>query len=82
MAFQSIKELLEQNSAENIPLWETILNDDLTSQNMSRAESLERMQYFWDAMKHSVDSYDPKDRSNSGLVGGDGEKMRQAIWEA
>lgn len=79
MAFQSIKELLEQNKTENIPLWETILNDDLTSQNMSRAESLERMQYFWDAMKHSVDSYDPKDRSNSGLVGGDGEKMRQAI---
>ncbi len=78
MAFQSVKELLEQNRADNLPLWETILKDDLGVQNPSRENSLKQMQYFWDAMKHSVDSYDPADRSNSGLVGGDGEKMRRA----
>ena len=78
MAFQSVKELLEQNRTDNLPLWETILKDDLGVQNPSRENSLKQMQYFWDAMKHSVDSYDPADRSNSGLVGGDGEKMRRA----
>ncbi len=78
MAFQSVKELLEQNQTDNLPLWETILNDDLSAQNLTREESLTQMRYFWEAMKHSVDSYDPRNRSNSGLVGGDGEKMRLA----
>ena len=78
MAFQSVKDLIEQNHADGLPLWETILNDDLKAQNMTREASLAQMQYFWDAMKHSVDSYNPTDRSNSGLVGGDGEKMRLA----
>lgn len=78
MAFQAVKELLIQNQTDNLPLWETILNDDLKAQNLTREDSMKQMQYFWDAMKHSVDSYNPEDRSNSGLVGGDGEKMRIA----
>ncbi len=78
MALQSVKDLLEKNSIENIPLWETILQDDLKVQNLTREESLKQMQYFWEAMKHTIDGYDPLDRSNSGLVGGDGERMRLA----
>ena len=78
MAFQSVKQLLERAAAENRPLWETILEDDIHSQNLNREESLARMRYFWEAMKASVDSYHPADRSNSGLVGGDGEKVRIA----
>ena len=78
MAFQSVKQLLERAAAENRPLWETILEDDIHSQNLKREDSLARMRYFWEAMKASVDSYHPADRSNSGLVGGDGEKIRIA----
>ena len=40
MAFQSVKELLEQNRTDNLPLWETILKDDLGVQNPSRENSL------------------------------------------
>lgn len=78
MALQSVKELLEKNKMDNLLLWETILNDDLNVQNMTREESLKRMHYFWQAMKHSADNYNANDRSNSGLVGGDGEKMKIA----
>ena len=78
MAFQSVKQLLERAAAENRPLWKTILEDDIHSQNLNREESLARMRYFWEAMKASVDSYHTADRSNSGLVGGDGEKVRIA----
>ena len=51
MAFQSVKQLLERAAAENRPLWETILEDDIHSQNLNREESLARMRYFWEAMK-------------------------------
>ena len=78
MALQSVKELLEKNKMDNLLLWETILNDDLNVQNMTREESLKQMHYFWQAMKHSADNYNANDRSNSGLVGGDGEKMKIA----
>ncbi len=78
MALQSIKELLEKNRNDGLPLWKTILNDDLKVQNLTREDSLKQMRYFWDAMKHSMDDYKPSDRSNSGLVGGDGERMRIA----
>lgn len=78
MAFQSVKQLLERAASENRPLWETILEDDIHSQNLKREDSLNTMRYFWEAMKTSVENYHPDDRSNSGLVGGDGEKVRQA----
>ncbi len=78
MAFQSVKQLLERAASENRPLWETILEDDIHSQNLRREDSLNAMRYFWEAMKTSVENYHPGDRSNSGLVGGDGEKVRLA----
>ena len=53
MAFQSVKQLLERAAAENRPLWETILEDDIHSQNLKREDSLARMHYFWEAMKAS-----------------------------
>ena len=81
MPFQSVKQLLERAASENQPLWETILEDDIHSQNVTREDSLTRMRYFWEAMKASAEGYDPKDRSNSGLVGGDGEKVRLASQE-
>lgn len=74
MAFQSIKQMLEQAEAKNLPLWETILEDDIASQNRTREASFTQMRYFWEAMKSSGEHYNPMDRSNSGLVGGDGEK--------
>ncbi len=81
MAFQSVKQLLERAASEHLPLWETILEDDLNSHNLTREASLMKMQYFWEAMKTSVENYRPEDRSNSGLVGGDGEKVRIASQE-
>lgn len=78
MAFQSVKQLLECAASKSKPLWETILEDDSLSQNLNREESLNKMRYFWEAMKASVESYHPDDRSNSGLVGGDGEKVKKA----
>lgn len=78
MAFQSIKQMLEQAEAKNLPLWETILEDDIASQNRTREASFTQMRYFWEAMKSSGEHYNPMDRSNSGLVGGDGEKVRLA----
>lgn len=49
MAFQSIQQMLEQAEAKNLPLWETILEDDVASQNRTREESLNQMRYFWEA---------------------------------
>ena len=46
MAFQSVKQLHERAASENRPLWETILEDDIHSQNLKREDSLNTMRYF------------------------------------
>lgn len=76
MAFSSIAGILDAAKEKNLPLWETILEDDRKEHGMSREASVKQMETLWEAMKSAGRNYSPKARSSSGLVGGDGEKMR------
>ena len=73
--FTSIHQMLESARAEGLPLWEAILQADCQSQGISRAESLSKMAGMLRAMKEADEGYRAQDRSQSGLVGGDGGKM-------
>lgn len=73
--FTSIQQMLESAQEENLPLWEAILRADCHSQGISREESLEKMAGMLHAMEEADRNYRPQDRSQSGLVGGDGGKM-------
>ena len=76
MAFTSIAAMLKAARAARLPLWEVILEDDRNDRGASREASLRQMASLWEAMKTAQKSYSPQAHSSSGLVGGDGAKMR------
>ena len=77
MALNSIAEILAAGQKENRPFWEIVLLDDMEERQVSREASKAKMLTTWQAMKDAADAYTGTRRSVSGLVGGDGMKMRQ-----
>lgn len=76
MALDSMKEIFERSARENIPFWEIVLQYDMEERQVSRQASMAKMLTTWQAIQDAADSYTGTQRSVSGLVGGDGLKMR------
>ena len=76
MALDSMKEIFERSARENIPFWEIVLQYDMEERQVSRQASMAKMLSSWQAIQDAADSYTGTQRSVSGLVGGDGLKMR------
>ena len=77
MALNSIAEILAQGKKEGKPFWEIVLLSDMEERQVSREASKAKMLTTWQAMRDAADAYTGTRRSVSGLVGGDGMKMRQ-----
>ena len=73
MALDSMKEIIECPA----PFWQIVLETDMDERQVTAEASMEKMRLTWRAMLESTENYEPQRRSLSGLVGGDGEKMRQ-----
>ncbi len=76
MALDSIQEILDRVEQTQKPFWQVILETDADERQVSLENSQARMRTTWLAMLDSVDSYQSDRRSVSGLVGGDGQRMR------
>ena len=76
MALDSMKEIFERSAREEIPFWEIVLKYDMEERQVSRQASMAKMLSTWQAIQDAADSYTGTQRSVSGLVGGDGLKMR------
>ena len=76
MALDSMKEIFERSARENIPFWEIVLQYDMEERQVSRQASMAKMLSTWQDIQDAADSYTGTQRSVSGLVGGDGLKMR------
>ena len=79
MALDSMREIFEKAAAGQIPFWQVILETDMEQRQVTAEQSMEKMRVTWQAMLESVTAYQGTERSRSGLVGGDGEKMRQDV---
>ena len=77
MALDSMKEIFDTMEALDLPFWEVILQADMEDRQVSRNQSMAKMLTVWQAMSDAADNYSGRRRSASGLVGGDGMKMRQ-----
>ena len=77
MALDSMKEIFEAMEDQGLPFWEVILRADMEDRQVSRNQSMAKMLTVWQAMSEAADNYSGRRRSASGLVGGDGMKMRQ-----
>ena len=79
MGFVSVEEIETRAKEQECQLWEVILHDDMTERQVDRLESIGKMSSMYLAMKDANESYDKDLKSQSGLSGGDGEKMMEEV---
>ena len=77
MALNSMHEIFHQMEENHQSFWEVVLAYDVEERQVSPEESKAKMLLTWQAMCDASDAYTGQRRSVSGLVGGDGMKMRQ-----
>ena len=77
MALDSMREIFDRMEQEGKPFWEIVLETDMDERQVTRNQSMAKMLITWQAMADAADSYTGRRKSVSGLVGGDGMKMRQ-----
>lgn len=75
MAYLSLEEIIKDCEERQIPFFRAVMENDMAESGVTEEESFERMAKLWKAMRDAAKSYDEKERSNSGLVGGQGGKM-------
>ena len=79
MVFYSVQQLLQEAESRSLPLWQLILDASAEESGISPEQSWGMMSQRLQAMRLADSSYDPAQRSKSGLSGGDGEKMRLQV---
>lgn len=77
MAIESLRAL--EKASENKDIFEVVLDGDCTDRGVSREASLEKMHALYAAIRRAREGYDPALHSASGMVGGDGAKMREYV---
>ena len=77
MAIRSLEAL--EKACENKNIYDVILEDDCLERGVTREESEKKMADLYAAIQHSAQNYTPTLRSASGMVGGDGAKMRSYV---
>ena len=78
MSFTSIASMLEASETTGKPLYEVICEDDCRENGYTPEASRRQIAALWEAMRQSSRQYCAADRSNSGLTGGDAERLRRA----
>ena len=79
MAIDSLAFLMEAGKYQD--LYDVIQYSDCVERGVTKEESFAQMLALYEAIRRAKESYDPSLRSNSGMVGGDGAKMRRYINE-
>lgn len=77
MALDSMQEIFDAAESGQKPFWQVVLDTDVEEREVTVEASFEKMRATWRAMLDSVDAYQGDRRSLSGLVGGDGQRMRE-----
>ena len=76
MDLDSMQRIIEQAKGLRKPIWQVVMDYDVETRMTTPEASMERMRATWRAMVDAADAYSGDRRSLSGLVGGDGERMR------
>ena len=77
MAYNSIKDLLDIAEREKKPVWQVVIEDDMSERQVSFDESFQSMCEMYRAMKEADKGYDGKIKSASLMAGGDGAKLHE-----
>ena len=74
MGIESLSALME--AGRNEDLFDVIVRSDCVERGVTPGTSISEMTVLYSAIRHAKEGYDPSLRSQSGMVGGDGAKMR------
>ena len=74
MAFESLAALEAAGRHED--LFDVIVKSDCVDRGVTPGASISQMTVLYNAIRAAKENYDPKQKSASGMVGGDGAKMR------
>ena len=77
MAIESLRALME--AGENQDLCDIVIHSDCVDRGVTKEASFEKMRALYAAIRCARAGYDPALRSASGMVGGDGAKMRAYV---
>ncbi len=77
MNLDSMRDILAAARQEKKELWEIVLETDMGNRGVARDASLEKMADAWHTMLEASETYTGQRRSHSGLVGGQGARMRE-----
>ena len=75
MAIESLSALME--AGRNEDLFDVIVRSDCVERGVTPGTSISEMTVLYSAIRRAKESYDPALRSRSGMVGGDGARMRE-----
>ena len=75
--FSSVEELLAECEKRNAPLWRLVMEYSAHESGIEPQKSWDEMSCRLSAMRDAAASYEPEQRSRSGLSGGDGAKMER-----
>lgn len=76
--YKSLEEICKLEKEKNLPFWKIVQMADCRERGTTEAEAFEQMRAMYLAMKEADENYDKNLHSASGLVGGEGEKMKAA----
>ncbi len=79
MSFKSLKEIVDKANQKEKSFWRIIMEEDMSERLVSEAESFSTMKGMYENMKEADRSYAEKLKSSSGLAGGDGKRMEEAM---
>ena len=77
MPIESLSALMR--AGESRDLFDIIIDNDCIDRGATREESFEKMRGMFLAIRRAKEGYDPVLRSQSGMVGGEGAKMREYL---
>lgn len=77
MPIESLSALMR--AGESRDLFDIIIDSDCIDRGATREESFEKMRGMFLAIRRAKEGYDPALRSQSGMVGGEGAKMREYL---
>ena len=72
----SMREILAEAEEKGVSFGEIVLQADMEERQVTREASMDKMRLTWRAMLEADNTYQAELRSVSGLVGGDGGRMR------
>ena len=77
MAVLSLQALMDAGMKED--LFDVLVRSDCVDRGVTPGASISQMNVLYSAIRRAKEGYDPSLRSQSGMIGGDGAKMREYI---